>query len=159
MKCQVPALGYRSSRRVERSQGAGVVVRWSLRLNHITTCCVPVPVAEHTPLWRPRKKVAEIVAQMLRALAHCHLKGVVLCDVKPDNFLFDRKGEGGVLRAIDLGLSRRFTPGQALRRAAGTAFFVAPEVGLRLISAVLTVSWFCLHLSHTPLCLSAGAAV
>jgi len=76
--------------------------------------------------------VAEIVFQMLSALAHCHLKGVVLCDVKPDNFLFTTKHKtvkgAGPLRAIDLGLSRRFVHGKALRRAAGTAYFVAPEV-------------------------------
>jgi serine/threonine protein kinase len=65
---------------------------------------------------------------MLRALAHCHLKGVVLCDVKPDNFLFDRKGHDAVLKAIDLGLSRRFTPGQALRRAAGTVRHTPPSL-------------------------------
>jgi len=72
--------------------------------------------------------VAEIISQILRALAHCHLKGVVICDIKPDNFLFHRRGSDGVLKAIDFGLSRRFTPGRPLRRAGGTAYFVAPEV-------------------------------
>ena len=73
---------------------------------------------------------------MLRALAHCHLKGVVLCDVKPDNFLFDRKGHDAVLKAIDLGLSRRFTPGQALRRAAGTVRHTPPSLPPHRLSPV-----------------------
>jgi calcium-dependent protein kinase len=72
--------------------------------------------------------VAEIVSQILAALAHCHLKGVVICDIKPDNFLFDKQGVDATLKAIDFGLSRRFTPGRPLRRAGGTAYFVAPEV-------------------------------
>ncbi|KAK3254683.1 hypothetical protein CYMTET_36106, partial [Cymbomonas tetramitiformis] len=72
--------------------------------------------------------VAHVVTQVLNALAHCHLKGVVMCDVKPDNFLFEQHSPGAQLKAIDFGLSRQFTPGRALRRAAGTAFFVAPEV-------------------------------
>mmetsp|Transcript_29001 Transcript_29001/g.48663 ORF Transcript_29001/g.48663 Transcript_29001/m.48663 type:complete len:591 (+) Transcript_29001:525-2297(+) len=72
--------------------------------------------------------VADIVSQILAALAHCHLKGVVICDIKPDNFLFDTQGADATLKAIDFGLSRRFTPGRPLRRAGGTAYFVAPEV-------------------------------
>eukprot|EP00959_Pyramimonas_sp_CCMP1952_P350162 7336304-Pyramimonas_sp.AAC.1 len=71
--------------------------------------------------------VADLISQVLQALAHCHLKGVVICDIKPDNFLFDKRGSEGVLKAIDFGLSRQFTPGRPLRRAGGTAYFVAPE--------------------------------
>jgi len=63
-----------------------------------------------------------------QVLAHCHNNGIVYCDVKPENFLYlneDRK----VIKAIDFGLSRHFTPlGRALRKPRGTAYYVAPEV-------------------------------
>lgn len=32
--------------------------------------------------------VRRLVKHMLRSLAHCHLNGVVSCDIKPENFLF-----------------------------------------------------------------------
>lgn len=66
---------------------------------------------------------------MLKVIAHCHLNGVVYCDVKPENFLYKHADHSGPLKAIDFGLSRHFTPlGRALRKPRGTAYYVAPEV-------------------------------
>jgi serine/threonine protein kinase len=45
----------------------------------------------------------------LQVIAHCHLNGIVYCDVKPENFLYLDK-DHKVLKAIDFGLSRHFTP-------------------------------------------------
>ena len=74
------------------------------------------------------KGAAETIRQILMVLAHCHLNGIVYCDVKPENFLYLDE-EHKVLKAIDFGLSRHFTPlGRALRKPRGTAYYVAPEV-------------------------------
>lgn len=74
------------------------------------------------------REAADIIRQILSVLAHCHINGIVYCDVKPENFLYlDKKQK--VLKAIDFGLSRHFTPlGRALRKPRGTAYYVAPEV-------------------------------
>lgn len=48
--------------------------------------------------------------------------------MKPENFLYLNKDQK-ILKAIDFGLSRHFTPlGRALRKPRGTAYYVAPEV-------------------------------
>ena len=49
-------------------------------------------------------------------------------DIKPENFLLTTKGDDGVLKAADFGLSTYFSPGQIFSGIVGSAFYVAPEV-------------------------------
>ena len=44
-----------------------------------------------------------MLADLLRAIAQCHAAGVVVRDVKPDNFLFVSGRPGAALKMADLG--------------------------------------------------------
>eukprot|EP00878_Enallax_costatus_P017437 GHUV01018315.1.p1 GENE.GHUV01018315.1~~GHUV01018315.1.p1 ORF type:complete len:541 (+),score=186.60 GHUV01018315.1:610-2232(+) len=71
---------------------------------------------------------AKIIADILRAVAQCHAKGVILRDVKPENFLFLSKRENSPLKMVDFGLAEYCKQGQVLTERAGTPFYIAPEV-------------------------------
>ncbi|GAX79645.1 hypothetical protein CEUSTIGMA_g7086.t1 [Chlamydomonas eustigma] len=74
------------------------------------------------------REAAWILHEVVLALALCHAKGIVVRDVKPDNFLFLDSSEDAPLKMIDFGLAEYCTPGQFLSERAGTQFYVAPEV-------------------------------
>ncbi|KAL8167405.1 hypothetical protein V2J09_008904 [Rumex salicifolius] len=69
-----------------------------------------------------------IVAQILSAVAFCHLQGVVHRDLKPENFLFTTKDEDSPMKLIDFGLSDYSKPDHRLNDVVGSAYYVAPEV-------------------------------
>ncbi|WIA19516.1 hypothetical protein OEZ85_004126 [Tetradesmus obliquus] len=71
---------------------------------------------------------ARCIVDMLRAVAQCHAKGVAVCDVKPDNFLFVTPREDAPLKMADFGLAQYCRPGQVLSERVGTPYYVAPEV-------------------------------
>jgi serine/threonine-protein kinase len=66
--------------------------------------------------------------QIAEALHYAHTKGIVHCDVKPENILVTQEG---VAKVADFGvaetISRTMTPQQA-RELAGTVAYLAPEV-------------------------------
>jgi calcium-dependent protein kinase len=70
---------------------------------------------------------AEAIRQMLLALSYVHGRGIVHCDVKLENFLYDCPG-GSHLKLIDFGFSKHWKPGHQLRTKCGTTQYVAPEV-------------------------------
>ncbi len=74
------------------------------------------------------KKAAELFRTMLRMLHHCHTLGVVHRDLKPENFLLSAKGDSGVLKATDFGLSIFYKQGDVLDEMVGSPYYVAPEV-------------------------------
>lgn len=78
---------------------------------------------------------------MLRAIAQCHSKGIVMRDVKPgtpllrvremcvlENFLFLNNEPNSPLKAIDFGLARYCSATGTLSARAGTPLYIAPEV-------------------------------
>lgn len=85
--------------------------------------------AEHVP----EKEAAALLQQMLSAIQHLHVHGVVHRDVKPENFLFTRKEPkhepSTLLKLIDFGLSRRLSyhTGATLSPKIGTMEYMAPE--------------------------------
>lgn len=54
------------------------------------------------------------IADILRAVAQCHAKGVILRDVKPENFLFLSKRENSPLKMVDFGLAEYCKQGQVI---------------------------------------------
>ncbi|KAL1810193.1 hypothetical protein ACET3Z_027183 [Daucus carota] len=74
------------------------------------------------------KDAAQVVRQMLKVAAECHLNGMVHRDLKPENFLFKSSKEDSPLKATDFGLSDFIKPGKKFKDIVGSAYYVAPEV-------------------------------
>ncbi len=72
------------------------------------------PRAETTKLFGVLAEAARLVREILRTVAQCHSRNVIVRDVKPDNFLFLNSNEHSGLRAIDFGLAEYCEPGQYL---------------------------------------------
>ncbi|MCB9564156.1 MAG: serine/threonine protein kinase [Kofleriaceae bacterium] len=75
-----------------------------------------------------RREVARMADDVLDGLAHAHARGLVHCDVKPENLLRTRDGDTMLL---DFGLSSASSGGAAAADAssglAGTPAYMAPE--------------------------------
>lgn len=74
------------------------------------------------------REAAELAAQMVEVVRHCHSMGVMHRDMKPENFLLTSREPRGALKACDFGLSTYFKPGEVLTDLVGSAYYVAPEV-------------------------------
>ncbi|GAA5149622.1 hypothetical protein GCM10023213_47560 [Prosthecobacter algae] len=74
------------------------------------------------------RAIAAVVAKISRAVAHAHERGVLHCDLKPSNVLWDPRGEPMV---TDFGLARlldRSEPAATYTAAiAGSPCYMAPE--------------------------------
>ena len=72
------------------------------------------------------QNVVRVVREVAGALAYAHAKGVVHCDVKPENVLFD---EQGAALLTDFGAAAWGTGGQAGEQApAGSRPYASPEI-------------------------------
>lgn len=70
--------------------------------------------------------VKTIISQMCQALEFCHKKGIVHCDLKPENALFkDNKNDTVLL--CDFGLAKCREKFQWLKQVGGTPMYIAPE--------------------------------
>jgi len=95
----------------------------------------------------PEREAAVLLAQMLGAVQHLYLRGVVHRDIKPENFLFTRREPGreplppeaAPVKLIDFGLSRRlsFEAGMRMTPKIGTTEYMAPEAFAGRVSAAL----------------------
>lgn len=76
----------------------------------------------------PEREAIRYGVQVAAALQYAHGKGVVHCDIKPENVLIN---EAGVAKVADFGvadsLNRTMAPGQA-KDLLGTVAYLAPEV-------------------------------
>lgn len=73
--------------------------------------------------------VCRLVRDILRVVALCHSQGVMIRDIKPDNFLFaTRDHSHAPLKAIDFGVSVFCEEGERVDMRAGTPMYISPEV-------------------------------
>ena len=78
------------------------------------------------------QEASQVVCQAVAAVAHCHEKGVVHCDLKPENLLCASDAPDSNLKLGDFGLSQILPPdGGKLTASSGTPEYVAPEVVTR----------------------------
>jgi calcium-dependent protein kinase len=78
-----------------------------------------------------------IIMKILHAINYCHSHGVVHCDLKSDNIIFETPNEEENedenilslldLKLIDFGLSSRIKKNEKLNNTVGTPSFIAPE--------------------------------
>ena len=82
------------------------------------------------------RKCRIIIMKILHAINYCHSHGIVHCDLKPDNIIFESPNEEEEnedilnlldLKLIDFGLSSRIKKNEKLNNTVGTAYFIAPE--------------------------------
>ncbi|GJP34867.1 hypothetical protein CLOM_g19350 [Closterium sp. NIES-68] len=77
-------------------------------------------------------KVKNFMYQLCLGVSHCHSRGVMHRDLKPQNLLVDK--EKGILKIADLGLGRAFTvPLKSYTHEIVTLWYRAPEVLLGAI--------------------------
>lgn len=77
------------------------------------------------------REAARILKPALSSIAHCHARRIMHKDLKPENIMVVGGEEGvktGDVKVIDFGLSEIFVPGSASTQAAGTPYYMAPEV-------------------------------
>ncbi len=73
--------------------------------------------------------LCRIVRDILRVVALCHSQGVLIRDIKPDNFLFaNMNHKSAPLKAIDFGVSVFCEVGERVDMRAGTPMYISPEV-------------------------------
>lgn len=95
----------------------------------------------------PERAAAGLLMQMLSAVQHLYLRGVVHRDIKPENFLFSRREPereplppiAAPVKLIDFGLSRRlsFEAGTRMTPKIGTTEYMAPEAFAGRVKPVL----------------------
>jgi len=74
------------------------------------------------------RSTAEAVWQMLLALNYIHSHGMIHCDLKLENYMYDQK-DSNHLKLIDFGFSKMCDKKAELKRkACGTLSYTAPEV-------------------------------
>ncbi|KAL4447878.1 hypothetical protein ABPG75_005097 [Micractinium tetrahymenae] len=87
------------------------------------------------PLWDrafrgtcSERAAARLVREVLRTVAQCHARHILMRDIKPHNFMFAGPEEDSPLKAVDFGISVFLRPGQYVTQRAGTRIVMAPEV-------------------------------
>ena len=71
---------------------------------------------------------AGVMRMVVSAVDYMHQKRIAHCDLKPDNFIFDRPGDDADIKIIDFGMSKFVRPRHYLTRFCGTPYYVAPDV-------------------------------
>lgn len=63
---------------------------------------------------------ATIMRQILSAVAYCHSHNVVHRDLKPENLLYESAKPNALIKVIDFGTAKAFSPNEKLTQKFGT---------------------------------------
>ncbi|KAG7615126.1 putative protein kinase CAMK-CDPK family [Arabidopsis thaliana] len=74
------------------------------------------------------KEAVEIIRPIVNVVKNCHYMGVMLRDLKPENFLLSSTDKNATVKAIDFGCSVFIEEGEVHWKFAGSAYYIAPEV-------------------------------
>ena len=74
------------------------------------------------------REISAIMSNVLTGLAYCHGMGIAHRDLKPDNLMYETKGQNSCLKLIDFGLSILLDKKKTCREVLGSPLFMAPEV-------------------------------
>lgn len=73
------------------------------------------------------KEARDLVVSLLRALKHCHDRGVVHRDLKPENLILASEDDDSDVKLIDFGMAK-IANGFSLKTMCGSPGYMAPEV-------------------------------
>ena len=73
-------------------------------------------------------EAAQIISQILSALAYCHERHVIHRDLKPENILLEESSQSFYIKIADFGSSCFIDKTKKLSGCFGSAYYVAPEV-------------------------------
>ena len=72
---------------------------------------------------------ADVMRQLLSAIAYCHERGIVHRDLKPENILLSSKDTSKLfIKIIDFGTAGWYTSDTKMTQIMGSAYYIAPEV-------------------------------
>jgi len=72
---------------------------------------------------------ADVMGQLLSAIAYCHEKGIVHRDLKPENILIDSSSKERIMiKVADFGTAKSFNSHTKMKTTLGTPYYIAPEV-------------------------------
>jgi len=82
----------------------------------------------HSKTPQPEAFIAKLIWQLLSVLNYCHARGILHCDIKPENMMLTQASKGSVpdCKVIDFGLTHRID--QPTRDFVGTPSYMAPEI-------------------------------
>merc|ERR1719326_2443779 len=72
--------------------------------------------------------IGKLIWQLLSVLCYCHARGILHCDIKPENMMLTQPTKGNLpdCKVIDFGLTHRID--QPTRDFVGTPSYMAPEI-------------------------------
>lgn len=104
----------------------------ALRPSQIMELCTGGELFDHLASQKHKRyserRAAQLMRQMMAAVAYCHAQGIAHRDLKLENFVFDGPGDDAVLKLIDFGLSKKYMEGQRMRSLVGTPYYIGTHL-------------------------------